>query len=87
MAMTKSCGILDNLVPGDSVLADREFTIAESVEICSARLQIPTSTRGQTQLQPWEVERTKKIANVRIHVEQMIGLVQNKYAIFKTTVF
>ncbi|KAM7313575.1 uncharacterized protein ISCGN_003433 [Ixodes scapularis] len=41
--------------------------------------------RGQAQLAPWEVERTRKIANARIHVERVIGLVRNKYPILKAT--
>ncbi|CAN7990435.1 unnamed protein product, partial [Ixodes hexagonus] len=84
-AVTESCGILDKLVPGDSVLADRGFTIAESVGLRGARLLLPAFTRGQAQLAPWEVERTRKIANVRIHVERVIGLVRNKYPILKAT--
>ncbi|KAM7313001.1 uncharacterized protein ISCGN_002922 [Ixodes scapularis] len=41
--------------------------------------------RGQAKLAPWEVERTRKIANARIHVKRVIGLVRNKYPILKAT--
>ena len=32
-----------------------------------------------------EIEETRKIANVRIHVEQVIGNVRQKYTILKDT--
>lgn len=84
--ITESCGILGNLQPGDLILADRGFTIAESVGLCSARLKMPAFTRGQAQLTPWQVEATRKLANVRIHVERVIGLLRNKYMITKSIV-
>lgn len=84
--VTEHCGILDNLLPGDSVLADKGFTIVDSVGMCRAKLEIPAFTRGKAQLSPWEVENTRRLANVRIHVERVIGLVRTKYAILKSTV-
>lgn len=46
-------------------------------------LHIPAFTRGHTQLTALDVEKTRKLANVRIHVEWVIGLVRNKYLILK----
>lgn len=48
--LTDNCGILENLTPGDSVLADRGFDIAESVGLYQASLKIPAFTRGKSQL-------------------------------------
>ncbi|CAN7976387.1 unnamed protein product [Ixodes persulcatus] len=84
--ITESCGVLDNLLPGDSVLADRGFRIADAVGVHCARLEIPAFTRGRAQLPPAVVESTRKLANVRIHVERVIGLVRNKYTILKSTI-
>ena len=81
--LTESCGILQNLLPGDLVLADRGFNIAESVGMMQARLHIPAFTRGKNQLTALEVEDTRTIANVRIHVERVIGLVRQKYSILR----
>ena len=81
--ITENCGILRKLLPGDIVLADRGFDIAESVGFYQAKLYIPAFTRGKKQLSPKEVEETRKIANVRIHVERVIGLVRRKYAIMQ----
>lgn len=51
------------------VLPDRGFDISESVEIMQASLHIPAFTKGKSQLSALEVEDTRNIANVWIHVE------------------
>ncbi|XP_060602597.1 uncharacterized protein LOC132755711 [Ruditapes philippinarum] len=81
--ITEACGILDNLLPGDLVLADRGFDIADSVGVYCAEVNIPSFTRGKSQLSATDVETTRKIAHVRIHVERVIGLVRNKYTILQ----
>jgi hypothetical protein len=40
-----------------------------------AEVHIPAFTKGKNQLSAKEVESTRKIANVRIHVERVIGYV------------
>lgn len=84
--ITEHCGLLDNLVPGDVVLADRGFNIEDSVGFYCARLHLPAYTKGKKQLSPEDVERTRKLANVRIHVERVIGLIRNKFVFLKSTV-
>ena len=79
--LTVNCGILRKLVPGDLVMADRGFTIQESLMFHRAELAIPAFTKGRDQLDPVDVERTRGIANVRIHVERVIGLLRRKYTI------
>ena len=76
-----NCGILNKLLPGGLVLADRGFTIAESVMFQQAQLAIPSFTKGKDQLEPVDVEKTRGIANVCIHVERVIGLLRRKYSI------
>ena len=63
-------------------MADRGFTIADYVAFYHARLAIPDFTKGKKQLHPPDVETTRKIASVRIHVERVIGLVVWKFRIF-----
>ena len=77
--LTENCGILGKLKPGDLVMADRGFTIHESVWFQQAELAIPAFTRGKDQLDPIDVEKTRGIANVRIPVERVIGLLYHKY--------
>ena len=57
-------------------MADRGFTIQESVALHQAQLAIPAFTRGRNQLDPLDGKRTRGIANVRIHVERVIGLLR-----------
>ena len=54
--ITENCGILKKLLPGDVILADRGFDIAESVGTMQARLHIPAFTKGKSQLSALEVE-------------------------------
>ena len=56
--LTVNCGILNKLLPGGLVLADRGFTIAESVMFQQAQLAIPSFTKGKDQLDPVDVEKT-----------------------------
>ena len=84
--LTENSGLLQKLLPGDVVLANRGFDIAESVGTVQAILHIPAFTKGKTQLSALEVEETKSIANVRIHVERVIGCVKQKYPILQSTI-
>ena len=57
--LTDHCGILKKLLPGDVILADRGFDIAESVGMMHAKLHIPAFTRGKQQLTALEVKDTR----------------------------
>jgi len=82
--IVEDCGILNYLLPGDIVMADRGFKVEESVGFSGARLVIPAFTKGRSQLSYNDAETTRKIANVRIHVERLIGLVRNKYSVLRS---
>lgn len=41
----------------------------------------PVFSRGKSQLHPIDLENTRAIAHVRIHVERVIGLIRKKYRI------
>lgn len=62
-------------------MADRGFLIEDSLKELGAQLQIPAFTKGKDQLYPRELESTRKIANLRIHVERIIGQLRLKYPI------
>ena len=74
--------LLQKLIPGDTLLADRGFDISESVGFYCCRLEISAFTKGKRQLEGITVEQTRNIANVRIHVERVIGNVRKKYSIY-----
>ena len=83
--LTEKSGILQQLLPGDVILADRGFDIGESVGMMQASLQLPAFTKGKSQLSAVEVEETRTIANVRIHVERVIGCVKQRFSILQST--
>ena len=83
--LTEQCSFLTHLVPGDLVLADRGFDISDSVGAYCSTLKMPAFTKGKKQLSSIEVEQTRKIANVRIHVERVIGNIRQKYSILSCT--
>nr|CAH7767566.1 unnamed protein product [Callosobruchus chinensis] len=76
----------NKIKPGDIVLADRGFLIRDILGMFRAKLVIPAFTKGKSQLHPIEVEETRQIAHVRIHVERVTGLVKNKFRIFRGTI-
>ena len=82
--LTEHCGMRKNLRPGDLVMADRGFTIEENLSLYQAKLAIPAFTKGKSQLDPVSVEKTRGIANVRIHVERVIGLLRQKYTVLQS---
>ena len=83
--LTEHCDLLDKLLPGDLILADRGFNIHESAGLYCAEVKLPPFTRGKKQLSKAEVDTGRKLAHVRIHVERVIGLVRQKYSILKST--
>ncbi|XP_028403929.1 uncharacterized protein LOC114526517 [Dendronephthya gigantea] len=82
--ITEESGMLKKLLPDDVVLADRGFDIDDSVGFSCASLKIPAFTKGKPQLSPIEVEESRKVASVRIHVERVTGLVRQKYQILQS---
>ncbi|CAL9688451.1 unnamed protein product [Knipowitschia caucasica] len=84
--ITEQSGFLNKLLPGDIVLADRGFNIREHVGMMCAEVKIPTFTRGRAQLEAKDVEETRAIAHLRIHVERVIGVVRNKFKFLHSTV-
>ena len=83
--LTENCKLLDNLLPGDTILADRGFDIQDSVGLFCARVKTPAWTRGKKQLDGVSVEQTRRIANLRIHVERVIDVLRQRYQIVSTT--
>lgn len=83
--LTEHNGLLQNLLPGDVILADRGFTIQDSVGMLCAEVKIPPFTKGMKQLSKLEVDTTRELSQVRIHVERIIGIVWQKFTILQST--
>lgn len=60
-------------------------TLSLEIQSYCSTLKIPAFTRGKSQLSGIEVEQTRKIANVRIHVERVIGNIRKKFSLFSAT--
>ena len=65
--LTRQCGLLGLLEPGDSVMADRGFDIMEDLAPIGVRLNIPPFLHGTPAK---ELTETRGIASLRIHVER-----------------
>ncbi len=73
--LTDRCGFLDMIEEGDLVMADKGFTIGDLLAKKKAFLNIPPFLRKK-QFSTEEIEETRVIATVRIHVERAIGRVK-----------
>ncbi|XP_065665541.1 uncharacterized protein LOC136086967 [Hydra vulgaris] len=71
--VTIQSGFLNILETGDLILADRGFRIEQEVATKGAILKVPAFTKGRSQLSAKEVNKSRQLANVRIHVERVIG--------------
>ena len=82
--LTECSGILDHLLPGDLVLADRGFNVQDTVGLHCAEVKLPPSTKGKKQLSQVDVDSARQLSHVRIHVEQVIGLLRQKYTFLES---
>ena len=83
--ITENSSLLSKLIPGDKILADRGFDIQDSVGFHMATITMPAFTKGRSQLDAIEVEQSRTVSNLRIHVERIIGNIRKKYQILGST--
>jgi hypothetical protein len=81
--ITKNSGFLELLEPGDEILADRGFLVRDELAAYGASLKIPHFTKGKKQMSANEVDTSRQLSRVRIHVERVIGRWKN-YKILTT---
>ena len=77
--LTENCAVMEKLLPGDLVMADRGFTSHESLVFKQTQLAIPAFPWGKDQ--QVDVEKTRGIANVCTYVGRVIGLLGRKNTI------
>ncbi|XP_047137433.1 uncharacterized protein LOC124813937 [Hydra vulgaris] len=80
--ITKGSGFYDLLERDDEVMADRGFQIQEELLLGFCTLIIPPGARLKSQMIASEFKKTKKVANLRIHVERVINRMKT-YRILK----
>ena len=78
-------GILDLLEAGDSVMADKGFVIGNMLQEHNVELNIPPFRENQGQFSTQDVQKSKTIASLRIHVERAIRRVK-EYHFFDSDV-
>ena len=68
--------------PGDQLLADLGFALeGDFAAECSSELFISAFLKGKKQLIAKEVETTRRIATVKIHMKYLIGKIKNHFRI------
>ena len=66
------------------MLADHGFTCNDKARMVLAEVKTPPFTKGKKQLEKQEVDWSRELSLVRIHVERVIGLLKQKYTILQS---
>ena len=75
--ITRLSGLVDLCEKGDSIMADKGFLISDLTTPKGVDLIIPPFKKKRLQLSKREVLETRKIANLRIHVERQMERIKN----------
>ncbi|XP_062599178.1 uncharacterized protein LOC134260640 [Saccostrea cucullata] len=76
VAIAEHCQVLEQLSPGDMILADKGFTIHKLLPQ-GVHLNIPPFLTSKSQYTPSEVQLCRRIAKSRIHVERANERIKN----------
>ena len=76
-------GFFDFVTEGDEFLADRGFLNEEDFTRLGAKLHRPAYKGQRDQLTIAETERSRIIANERIHIERVIGNLKKKFTVLR----
>ncbi|XP_062851506.1 uncharacterized protein LOC134314741 [Trichomycterus rosablanca] len=83
--ITENSGLLDRLSPGDLVLSDRGFSIKDDMGVICAEVKISTFSKGSV-LEDKDVEKTQDLAQLKMHLEKVVGNIHNKFTMLHNTV-
>ena len=82
--ITANSGYLNKLENSDVVMADRGITIDMELATRRIMLDIPSFTRGKSELPVSDVDNSRKIATVCIQVKRVIGRLKKFDILYKT---
>lgn len=71
--MVSNSGFFELLEPMDKILAIQKFSIREDLVAYQATVHIPHFKKGHTHMSASEAGTTRRLSNVRIHLERVIG--------------
>ena len=74
--LVKKSGLFPLLEPGDQLMADKGFDIRDILEPIGCEITIPAFLSSKGQFSKEELVHSKKIHNVRVHVERAIRRVK-----------
>ena len=86
VAVVEDCGILNQMSPGDMILADKEFTIHKLLPQ-GVHLNIPPFLTAKSQYTPAEVQLCIKIAKSRIKNYEILRHIPHQFRYISTKIF
>jgi len=75
--IVKETGILNLLEKGDSVMANKGFTNQDLLDPLGVTLNMPPKQESNRQLLRQEVEQTRRIVTMKIHIERKMEQKKN----------
>ena len=81
--ITKESSFYNIVSMGDCILADQGFSMKEELSALGATLKILSFVKGKKQLSGGEVDTSRQLSSVWIHVEHVIGRIK-KFRLLQT---
>lgn len=75
--ITERCGLLDKVLPGDAIMADKGFNIGDLLVGKGAKLIVPPFLKDKIRFSKRNCKSTSNIAKARIHVERAIARIKD----------
>ena len=66
--------LINYLLPGDMIIADRGFRCDEYAHITLAEIKIPLFAKGKNRFEKVVVDRSRELSTVCMDVERVIGI-------------
>lgn len=82
--IVEESGFVDNLSEGYVIMADRGFSLSNSMKEKGVKLNMPAFSRGRLQFAEGEATASRRISPLRIHVERAIDRIK-VYRILKNS--